>query len=60
MFNHYFHKLIELISTIEEDEADNIQTAASKVARSIQNDGIVHVFGCGHSHMLAEELFYQY
>jgi len=59
MFNHYFHKLIELISTIEEDEADNIQTAASKVARSIQNDGIVHVFGCGHSHMLAEELFYR-
>ena len=59
MFDHYFRKLIELLSTIEKEEADNIQAAAQKIAHCIQMGGIVHVFGCGHSHLLAEELFYR-
>lgn len=29
------------------------------ISSCIQEDGIVHVFGCGHSHLLAEELFYR-
>lgn len=59
MFNHYFQKLKELIDTIDLAERENIQLAAKKIAQSIQKDGIVHVFGCGHSHMFGEELFYR-
>ncbi|MGG3467200.1 SIS domain-containing protein [Neobacillus pocheonensis] len=59
MFNLYFQKLKDLLNTIETAESGNIQLAAHKIARSIQKDGIVHVFGCGHSHMFGEELFYR-
>ncbi|MBU8880357.1 SIS domain-containing protein [Bacillus sp. FJAT-29790] len=59
MFNQYFHKLQELLGTVEKDEKENIKKAAQKVAVCIQNNGIVHVFGCGHSHMIGEELFYR-
>ncbi|MEH7306604.1 SIS domain-containing protein [Neobacillus drentensis] len=59
MFNLYFHKLKELLSLIEKDENENLKKAAEKVAQCIQKDGIVHVFGCGHSHLLGEELFYR-
>ncbi len=33
--------------------------AAQKVADKIQAGGIVHLFGCGHSHILTEEVFYR-
>jgi uncharacterized phosphosugar-binding protein len=59
MFNLYFQKLRELLSLIEKDENENLKKAAEKVAQCIQSNGIVHVFGCGHSHILGEELFYR-
>lgn len=59
MFNLYFQKLKELLNTIEMAESENIQLAAQKIAQSIQMNGVVHVFGCGHSHIFGEELFYR-
>ncbi|MBS4212336.1 MULTISPECIES: SIS domain-containing protein [Neobacillus] len=59
MFNQYFKKLKELLTTVEEVEGKSIKAAAHEIAKCIENDGIVHVFGCGHSHMIGEELFYR-
>jgi len=59
MFDLYFLKIKELINTVEKAENEKLTTAANKIAQCIQRDGIVHVFGCGHSHMLGEELFYR-
>ncbi|MDQ0155517.1 SIS domain-containing protein [Robertmurraya andreesenii] len=59
MFKQYFHALKDLLDTVEKDEKDSIQKAAQMISSCIQEDGIVHVFGCGHSHLLAEELFYR-
>jgi uncharacterized phosphosugar-binding protein len=59
MFNPYFKKIKQLIDTVEKDEIGALNHAASKIAECIQNNGILHVFGCGHSHMLGEELFYR-
>jgi uncharacterized phosphosugar-binding protein len=59
MINRYFQKLKDLIDMVEKAEFKTLQLAAEKVAACIQEDGIIHVFGCGHSHMLAEELFYR-
>lgn len=59
MFNQYFQALKELLDVVEKDERDNIEKAAQIMAACIQEDGIIHVFGCGHSHMLGEELFYR-
>ncbi|MEG2001833.1 MAG: SIS domain-containing protein [Clostridia bacterium] len=53
------HKIIELIETIEKEEADHIKAAAEIVYATMKNDGLLHVFCTGHSHMMAEELFYR-
>ncbi|MEN2766893.1 SIS domain-containing protein [Ornithinibacillus xuwenensis] len=59
MIRNYFQEINQLLHTVEEQETGTINQAASKIAESIQAGGIIHVFGCGHSHMLAEEVFYR-
>lgn len=59
MFNQYFEKLKGLLTTVEAVEEKSIKAAANEIAKCIENNGIVHVFGCGHSHMIGEELFYR-
>lgn len=41
------------------DQAEAIRAASSAVADTLVADGLLHVFGTGHSHLLAEELFYR-
>ena len=36
-----------------------LEKAARVIADSIKNDGILHVFGCGHSQMFGEELCFR-
>ncbi|MFB6467342.1 SIS domain-containing protein [Cytobacillus sp. Hz8] len=59
MFNQYINKVNQLMHVVEKEEQSNIKAAAEKMADCIQKNGIIHVFGCGHSHMLGEELFYR-
>ncbi|WP_047980194.1 SIS domain-containing protein [Ornithinibacillus contaminans] len=59
MIRNYFQEINELLHTVEEKETETLKQAASKIAESIQSGGIIHFFGCGHSHMLAEEVFYR-
>ncbi|MFC0478225.1 SIS domain-containing protein [Robertmurraya beringensis] len=59
MMKEYFQKLRDLLDEVENEEQGKMREAAHKIARCIQDDGIIHVFGSGHSHMLAEELFYR-
>ncbi len=39
------------------DQLPLLQAAAERIAASIRQGGVLHVFGSGHSHMLAEELY---
>jgi uncharacterized phosphosugar-binding protein len=50
------HRLVERLAT---SEWPNVDAAARLVADSLANGGELHAFGTGHSHMLAEELFYR-
>lgn len=59
MLEHYLKELQLLLDIIEKEETPKMVEAAKAIAGSIQQNGIVHVFGCGHSHMLGEELFYR-
>lgn len=54
----YLTTLREGIDRIEHDLAA-IASAADLLARCIGDDGIVHVFGSGHSAMLAQEVFHR-
>lgn len=48
-----------LIERLVTDEWPSIRAAAELVADALEDGRLVHVFGTGHSHMLAEELFYR-
>lgn len=56
---NYFSHIHELLQKVEANESEAMSKAAEKIAYSIKQDGIVHLFGCGHSHMLTEETFYR-
>lgn len=55
----YAGALIDGLRTVFEREAEAIERAAQAVADTVAVDGIVYVFGTGHSHMIAEEAFYR-
>ncbi|WKA51639.1 SIS domain-containing protein [Planococcus liqunii] len=59
MLKAYFKEARERLRLVEEQEAEAMAEAAGKVAAAIQNGGIVQLFGCGHSHILTEEVFYR-
>lgn len=59
MLSTYFEKVGEQLQTILEKERENMEQAAQKIATAIQNGGIIQLFGCGHSHILTEEVFYR-
>ena len=54
----YFSALESLIDELR-GEAASIDAAATMIADTIANDGLIHVFGSGHSHMMAEEVFHR-
>lgn len=59
MIKTYLARIQEYLAKLEKEEETTIGIAASKVAESIKRGGIIHVFGCGHSHLLGEEIFYR-
>lgn len=59
MLEKYFHDVKELLELVEKEEAMVMKQASEKIAEAIQNDGIIHLFGCGHSHILTEEVYYR-
>src|ERR1041384_747247 len=55
----YFDTIHTLLAQAEQKNAEIIRKLAETIAESIAAGGILHVFGTGHGHMLAEELFYR-
>jgi uncharacterized phosphosugar-binding protein len=54
-----FDTLHTMLRQVEETQAASIHTAGQLVADCLARDGIIHMFGTGHSHILAEELFFR-
>lgn len=48
-----------LLARLATDEWAHIQAAARLIAEAFAGGHVLHAFGSGHSHMLAEELFYR-
>lgn len=59
MITHYFKSVQQLLDDVLLSEQDKIAESAAIVAKAVIDGGVVHVFGCGHSHMFSEELFYR-
>ena len=55
----YLEQVVALLRRIDAEESAAIAAASNAVADVICRDGIVHVFGCGHSHLPALDAFYR-
>ncbi|SMB97428.1 Uncharacterized protein, contains SIS (Sugar ISomerase) phosphosugar binding domain [Thermanaeromonas toyohensis ToBE] len=55
----YLGRAINGLKQIKGTQAEKLKAAGRMVAECIASGGILHIFGCGHSHILAEEIFYR-
>src|SRR5438067_12645787 len=52
----YFHAALSRLQTLLDTQRVPLDRAAALCADAIAADGLVHLFGCGHSRMLCEEM----
>jgi uncharacterized phosphosugar-binding protein len=55
----YYEAVIRLLGEIQRSQAQAIDRAADLIFASLAADGVLHVFGSGHSHSVAEEAFHR-
>ncbi len=55
----YLRTVTDLIARLLDQEWPRIAAAADLMTDAIASGHVIHAFGSGHSHMLAEELFYR-
>ena len=55
----YLDAVIALLERARDEAGGAMAAAAAAIERTVRADGVVYVFGTGHSHMLAEELHYR-
>lgn len=51
----YINEINKIINRALEIQREQIKTIARVIAQSIADGGIIHVFGSGHSHILAKK-----
>ncbi|NLC89028.1 MAG: SIS domain-containing protein [Clostridiaceae bacterium] len=59
LYKEYFANIDKLLKQAVDTQGSNIEKASSAIAESIKNDGVMHMFGCGHSQMFGMEMFYR-
>jgi uncharacterized phosphosugar-binding protein len=55
----YINNIEKLIKAVSTKEADNIENAALAAVETLKAGKWIYAFGTGHSHILAEEIFYR-
>jgi uncharacterized phosphosugar-binding protein len=60
VYNDYLNAANKLINDITTTQMDTIEEVSKIFANCIANDGLVHVYGSGHSRMAVEEVFPRY
>ncbi len=59
IFEKYYSEVVDILEKIKNTQAEKIESAAKQVAKTIENDGIIYIFGCGHSHLIGLDCFYR-
>jgi len=57
MIDLLLEKTIETLKKIADTQKETIGAAADAVAATLKSNGLIHVFGTGHSHLLALEMY---
>ena len=55
----YFRAIQSILEQVEQTQAAAIREAGRLGAAAISDGGLIHAFGTGHSHLLAEEVYYR-
>ena len=55
----YYKGITHCLETILKTQKEKMEQAAKVVADVIKQDGIIYMFGCGHSHLIALDNFYR-
>jgi uncharacterized phosphosugar-binding protein len=55
----YFECLMEVLKQAETKNRTELQLVADMLHDCIQEDGIIYMFGCGHSSLIASDCFYR-
>ena len=59
LYRDYWKEVSAVLEHVMTTQAEKIEHCAKLVARSLAKDGMLYVFGCGHSHIIGEDLFYR-
>ena len=59
LMDKYFDGVISLLNKVRETQRDKILEAAKLVKEALKKDKLIHVYGTGHSQVLAIEVFYR-
>ena len=54
--DRYFAAAMERLARLPDSQRDALDRAAALCTDAISADGLVHLFGCGHSRMMCEEM----
>lgn len=57
--HQYFETVMAMLSDVLDSQADRMEAVARAVQDSLVQGGMLYVFGTGHAHMIAEEMFYR-
>ena len=55
----YLACITNILNKIVSTQNDKLSKASQMVAEVIKNDGIIYIFGCGHSHLIGLDCFYR-
>ncbi len=56
-YEAFFDGIQAVFDRIRRTQGENIDRAAELIAQAVMQDGLVHIFGTGHSNAIAEEVF---
>ena len=59
LYQEYYAEVLTVLDHVMSTQSEKIEQAGRIVADSVLADGLVYAFGCGHSHIIGEDLFYR-
>jgi len=57
--NSYFTAIESLMKEVFTNEQESVEVVASEMVKRLARGGIIQLFGCGHSHLVAAEPFFR-
>lgn len=58
-WKEYFNIMKEVVEKAEATQEENLLKAVDILVECTKNDGIIHLFGCGHSGLVTEDVFWR-